>query len=100
VLPIRISAQAVRDLERIERHLADFAVPDISGRIEEIFAALDILGHSPLIGRKVQPGRRELIIGRGSLGYVALYRFAQAERHVMILAIRSQREDGYKRATP
>lgn len=40
---------------------------------------------------------RELIIGRGSRGYVALYRYVPEIDTVFVLAIRSQREAGYKR---
>ena len=53
--------------------------------------------HSPLIGRKVKGGERELVIGRSSRGYVALYRFLPDIDTVFILALRSQREGGYQR---
>ncbi|MBK5257691.1 MAG: type II toxin-antitoxin system RelE/ParE family toxin [Vicinamibacteria bacterium] len=39
-------------------------------------------------------GLRELIIGRGSWGYVALYRYVAESNVVFVLAIRSQREAG------
>jgi plasmid stabilization system protein ParE len=51
---------------------------------------------SPLIGRPVERGRRELVIGLRSQGYVALYRFVASTDTVFILAIRNQREAGYK----
>lgn len=35
-------------------------------------------------------------IGRGSRGYVALYRFVATIDTVFVLAVRSQRESGYK----
>jgi toxin ParE1/3/4 len=35
--------------------------------------AVDVLAHSPLTGRKVKGGNRELVIGRTSRGYVTLY---------------------------
>jgi len=56
-----------------------------------------VLTHSPLIGRLVRGGNRELVIGRGSRGYVALYRFVPNVDTVFILALKSQRELGYKR---
>jgi hypothetical protein len=40
---------------------------------------------------------RELLIGRGSRGYVALYRFVAGIDTVFVLAIRSRREAGYER---
>lgn len=42
-------------------------------------------------------GHRELIIGLASRGYVALYRYVAQLDAVFVLAIRNQREDGYKR---
>jgi hypothetical protein len=40
---------------------------------------------------------RELIIGRRSRGYVALYRYVPEIDTVFILALRSWREAGYRR---
>ena len=40
---------------------------------------------------------RELVIGRGSRGYVALYRYVAQIDTVFLLAVRGQRESGYKR---
>ena len=54
--------------------------------------ALQILAHSPLIGRKIKAGERELVIGQDSRGSVALYRFVTEIDTVFVLAIRSQRE--------
>ena len=56
-----------------------------------------LLTHSPLIGRPVRGGKRELVIGKDSRGYVALYRFLARIDTVFVLAIRSQREAGYRR---
>jgi hypothetical protein len=49
-----------------------------------------------LIGRPVEDGQRELVIGRAARGYVALYRYVAAIDTVFLLAVRAQREDGYK----
>lgn len=62
----------------------------------EIIDALQILSHSPLIGRKVKGGKRELVIGSGSRGTIALYRFIPAIDAVFVLALRHQREAGYR----
>ena len=81
-------------------HISELgAGDDASQRISDIIGALDILGHSPLIGRKVKGGNRELVIGRSSRGYVALYRFLPDIDTVFVLALRSQRESDYKRGT-
>jgi toxin ParE1/3/4 len=58
--------------------------------------AIQVLIHSPLIGRPVKDGTRELVIGRNSRGYVALYRFVASIDTVFVLAVRSQREATYK----
>ncbi len=65
-------------------------------RIGETPEAIDILTHSPLIGRPVSAGNRELVIGRAARGYVALYRYVAAMDTVFVLAVRAQREDGFK----
>jgi toxin ParE1/3/4 len=57
---------------------------------------LQILTLSPLIGRKVKGGKRELIIGQDAYGYVALHRHVPDIETVFVLAIRNQRESGYK----
>ena len=41
--------------------------------------------------------KRELVIGRGSRGYLALYRYVAEIDTVFVLALRSQRETGYAR---
>jgi hypothetical protein len=64
-------------------------------RIGEIIIALDVLEHNPLIGRPVANGKRELVIGRSTQGYLARYRYVPEIEIVFVLAIRSQREVGY-----
>ena len=66
-------------------------------RIAGIVGAIDVLADNPLIGRELEHGKRELVIGRGAHGYVALYRYVEAMDAVVILAIRAQREAGYTR---
>jgi toxin ParE1/3/4 len=75
-----------------------FEVEDVSARIREIVQAIQILTHSPLLGRPVRGGGRELVIGQDSRGYVVLYRFVVRIDTVFVLAIRNQRGSGYKRA--
>jgi len=66
-------------------------------RIREIIQAISVLETNPLIGRPVARNKRELIIGqRASRGYIALYRYVAEVDTVFVLALRSQREAGYK----
>lgn len=45
----------------------------------------------------MKDGKRELVIRRATRGYVALYRYVAAIDTVFVLAVRAQREDGFKR---
>ena len=54
-----------------------------------------MLEEHPLIGRKRDALRRELVISRGRSGYVAMYRFDSANDIVLVLRIRHQREAGF-----
>jgi plasmid stabilization system protein ParE len=94
---IELAPEVLGDFGRFFDHLAHFEVEDAQARVVEIVQAIQILTHSPLIGRPVKNGRRELVIGRGSRGYIALYRFVARIDTVFVLAIRSQRELGYQR---
>ncbi len=60
-----------------------------------IARGLTVLQEHPLVGRPVAGGLRELILSRGSTGYLALYRYLEAADTVTILAIRHQRESGF-----
>ena len=66
-----------------------------AARITVIIAALDALEHNPCIGRPVAHGNRDLVIGRRSHGYIALYRYVEEIETIFVLAIRSQREAGF-----
>lgn len=94
---IETAPEVFDDFDRIFDHLAQFDVGSAPVRIEEILQAVQILTGSPLIGRPVKGGKRELVIGRGSCGYVALNRYVPQVDTVFLLAVRSQREAGYGR---
>ena len=83
------------DLERILDHLAQYQVENPELRIREIIEALNVLEHNPMIGRPANNGKRELVIGRRSHGYMALYRYVIEIDTVFILGVRSQQEAGY-----
>jgi toxin ParE1/3/4 len=94
---IELAPEVFDDFSRFLDHMEQFDVGDRAARIDQIIQAIEILAHSPHIGRPVGGGTRELVIGLRSRGYVALYRFVAPTDTVFILAIRSQREAGYKR---
>jgi plasmid stabilization system protein ParE len=93
---IELAPAVFDDFDRILAHLSTFGVADASSRIAEIIDAIQVLSHSPLIGRPVRAGKRELVIGHGAHGYIALYRHVPDIDTVFILAIRGQRESGFK----
>ncbi|MBA3032957.1 MAG: type II toxin-antitoxin system RelE/ParE family toxin [Gammaproteobacteria bacterium] len=92
---IELAPEVTEDFDRILDHLATHQVENPSQRFGEIITALDVLEQNPLIGRPAENGKRELVIGRRSRGYLALYRYLPEMDIVFVLAIRSQREAGY-----
>lgn len=94
---IELAPEVGEDIERILDHLARYSVEDTPDRIAEIVEAISVLERNPLIGRPVENDKRELVIGRRSHGYVALYRYAAGIDTVFVLALRGQREAGYAR---
>ncbi len=96
VTRIEIAPEVFDDFDRFFDYIAQFDVGSAPERIGEILDAVQILATSPMIGRPVKGGKRELIIGRTSRGYVALYRYVAPLDTAFVLAIRSQRESGYK----
>ena len=92
-----VTAGAVRDLERCRQFLLkkdNRAAARAGALIERQFLLLE---STPEIGRPVeeQPELRELVIGFGEAGYVALYRYVPDEEAVFVLAFRHQKEAGY-----
>jgi toxin ParE1/3/4 len=96
VTKVRLSRHARGDLERIAEHLAAHEVADVESRIAEILDALELLTLHPLIGRTASGAQRELVIGRGARGYVALYEYDELRDEVVIAALRGQREAGFR----
>jgi toxin ParE1/3/4 len=91
---IELTPEVLDDVDRFLDHIAQFEIQDAPQRIAEIIQAIQILSHSPLIGRPVKGGKHELMIGRDARGYVALYRFMADIDTVFVLAVRNQRESG------
>ncbi len=94
---IEFGQGANEDFDRILAHLAAYGAKDVEERIAQIAEACGLLATHPLIGRARPDKKRELVIGSGVRGYVALYRFVKESDLVLILAIRSQREEGFAR---
>ncbi len=92
---IQLAPEVGGDIERILEHLALYDVQNSPARIHEIIQAIAVLEHNPLIGRPVEGGKRELVIGKQTRGYLALYKYVAEADIVFVLAIRSQREAGY-----
>jgi plasmid stabilization system protein ParE len=90
------AAQALADLERLTDFLLETDPPAAQATAGLIFEALEILARHPELGRKVHFGQRELVISRGRTGYLALYRYVPHIDRILVLALRHQRESGYK----
>ena len=91
---IQLASEVGDDFERILDHLAHYQVENPALRIREIIEAINVLEHNPMIGRPANNDKRELVIGRRSHGYVALYRYIAEIDTVFVLAVRSQEEAG------
>ena len=91
-----LSAGLRQDFERNFDFLFDYAPEHAALHIQAIIDALDVLVSSPLMGRPVASGQRELIISQGPSGYWSSYLFDPAQDTVFILAERTQRERDYK----
>ena len=85
------------DFNRISAHLHQHEASNAASRLMAIVSAMDVLASNPCIGRPAAEGERELIIGEGANGYVALYAFIDVVDTVLVLALRSQREAAYTR---
>ena len=102
MLKLIYTEQALLDLERPSTFLLETDPQASINTAALIFDALEVLVQHPEIGRKVHFGQRELVISRGRSGYLALYRFLPHIDlflgQVLVLAVRLQRESGYKNA--
>lgn len=98
---VRFTAEAAADVER----LYDFLLQQSGGDLRAAQDALDairtglaLLETSPFACRRAagaDPMFRELLIGFGASGYVALFEI-ENRRTVTVLAVRHQREDDYR----
>ena len=88
-------AQAVsEDFARIAQHLLEHDAGLAQERMQEIESGLRVLQQHPEIGRRLDSRHRELVLGRGSRGYVAKYCYLPERELVLITALRAQKESG------
>ncbi|WP_198086661.1 type II toxin-antitoxin system RelE/ParE family toxin [Variovorax sp. E3] len=93
---IELAPEVLDDIERFIDHPEQHEIANVAERVGEILEGIQILARNPLIGRPVGSGKREVVIGQGDRGYVALYRYLAGIETVFILAMRAQRESGFK----
>lgn len=92
-----LEAEVLDDFGRFLEHLLQHDIQNAAERVQEIVDALQILEASPYLGRPTADGFRELVIGSGARGYIALYVYDPERDAVFVVAGRSQKEAGYKR---
>lgn len=90
-----VSTNADADLDRLVAFLADEEPAAALATYDLLLGALEVLRSYPSIGRPVDDFLRELVISRGSTGYLALYEYEARADLVVVLALRHQREAGY-----
>ena len=92
-----ITENASQGLERCRRFLAEKNPRAARRAAQAIARQLEILETNPEIGRPLAdyPLVRELIIGFGDSGYLALYRYEPGLNMVHVLAFRHQKEVYY-----
>ena len=94
---VKFAAGALRDLARLRAFLQHKNPIASQKAAATIIQSVQILEQHPQIGRPVEdmePEYRELIIGFGHYGYVALYRLDGDA--VIVVAICHQLEAGYR----
>jgi plasmid stabilization system protein ParE len=100
---VRLTREAAADLDRLfdfvlhrelDRDGGNLALPEQA--LQAIRTGFETLKSSPFSCRKAgqSPFLRELIIGFGRSGYVALFEI-QSSTDVLVLAVRHQLEDDY-----
>jgi len=93
---IELAPEILDDTERFINHQEQHEVTNVAERVGGVLEGFQILARSPLVGRPVGSEKRELIIGQGNRGHVALYRYLAGIETIFILAMRAQRESGFK----
>jgi plasmid stabilization system protein ParE len=89
---LRFEPRAVDDLERVFAFYESIQERLGERATDRLIEGLKILAHSPFVGRRASDRLRELVIGWGASGFVALYHVDLDRSEVVILALRHQRE--------
>jgi plasmid stabilization system protein ParE len=98
---VRFTEEARDDLKRLYEFKLEQTVGDLrqaAATLEAIGRGIALLESSPFACRRASGGDvmlRELLIGFGATGYVALFEIEDAQT-VTVLAVRHQREDDYR----
>ena len=94
---VTVTAGAISGLERCRQFLLQKDSRAAARAASSIERQFQLLQTSPEIGRPLddQPELRELLIGFGEAGYMALYRYLSDEETVFVLAFRHQKEAAY-----
>lgn len=95
---IVFAAEALGDLESVLEFNFERDPVTALAHIDAVRSAVLILEAHPNIGRPIGGGStlRELVISHGQSGYVALYEHAPGEELIRVVALRHQREAGYR----
>lgn len=90
-----VSKNADADLDRLVTFLGNEEPATALATSALVHGALQVLRTYPSIGRPLENVLRELVISRGSTGYLALYKYDVRADRVVVLALRHQRAAGY-----
>jgi plasmid stabilization system protein ParE len=94
---IQFAEGALADLEEIFGFNLETDADWALRQIESIQSAVTILDEHPRIGRLLSGSEiRELVISVGKTGFIALYQYDELDHLVRVLAVRHQREAGYR----
>ena len=94
---VRYTKAAKDDLLRLYEFLVENDLEAARRALDAIRKSIDLLQVFPFTCRKASPDNpflREMVIGFGDGGYVALFEI-ESENFVTILAVRHQREEDY-----
>ena len=95
---IVFAEEALGDIEKIFEFNFERDPATALAHVDAVRGAVMILETHPEIGRPLGAGStlRELVISHGQSGYIALYEHAAAEDLIRVVAVRHQREAGYR----
>ena len=87
---------AQQDIVRLVNFLMEADIDVALATFDIIHSGISPLKNHPEIGRPTEEDSlRELVISRGSTGYIALYEFDELRDLIIVLRVKHQREDGF-----